>query len=107
MRRCNIKSLIGKHVVGQHGRQVGIVSDLLVNIESWQLEAIMIELSRESSEDLHLKQKWFGAQIVNLPISEISGVTDSLVLKHSLEEIEFSDRSPMDPELDISKEAAV
>jgi sporulation protein YlmC with PRC-barrel domain len=106
MKQCNIKNLIGKNILGQHGREVGTVLKLLMNIETWQLETIVVKLNRESLEDLHLKKKWFGTQIVNLPVSAVSGVTDSLILNNPLEEMVFSGGSTVDLETANAKEIA-
>ena len=51
-------------------------------------------INREALDDLKLKRPWFGTQTVHVPVSEISGATDNLVLKSLLEKMEFSGGKP-------------
>ena len=83
-------SLVGMKIIGQHGREVGVISDMFADVETWHLQSLEVKLNRETLDDLRLKRPWFGTQTVHVPVSEISGATDTLVLKHSLEEMEFS-----------------
>jgi hypothetical protein len=39
---------------------------------------------------LKRKRTWIGTQTIRIPIGEISGATDNLVLKRPLEEMDFS-----------------
>ena len=80
--------------IGQHGREVGIITDMLANVETWQLQSLEVKLNRETLDDLKLKLPWFGTQTVHVPVSDISGATDNLVLKCLLEEMEFSGGKP-------------
>ncbi len=98
MNQSNVKSLLGMKIIGQHGREIGVISDMLVDVETWQLQSLEVKLNRETLDDLKLKRKWFGTQTVHVPASEISGATDNLVLKSLLEEMEFSGGTPADAE---------
>jgi sporulation protein YlmC with PRC-barrel domain len=90
MNQSKVMSLVGIEIIGQHGREVGIITDMLVDVDTWQLQSLEVKLNRESLNDLKLKRPWFGTQTVHVPVREISGATDKLVLKHALEEMEFS-----------------
>jgi sporulation protein YlmC with PRC-barrel domain len=89
-----VMSLVGMKIIGQHGREVGIITDILANVETWQLQSLEVKLNRATLDDLKLKLSWFGTQTVHVPVSDISGATDNLVLKCLLEEIEFSGGKP-------------
>jgi hypothetical protein len=41
-------------------------------------------------DELKLKRRWFETQTIRVPVGEISGATDNLVPKCSLEEMVFS-----------------
>ena len=94
MDQSKVMSLVGMKIIGQHGRAVGVISDMFANVETWQLESLEVKLNRETLDDLKLKRPWFGTQTVHVPVSEISGATDNLVLIHSLEEVAFSGGKP-------------
>ena len=94
MNDSRVMSLVGMKIIGQHGREVGIITDMLANVETWQLQSLEVKLNRETLDDLKLKLPWFRTQSVHVPVSEISGATDNLVLKCLLEEMEFSGGKP-------------
>ena len=90
MNQSNVKSLLGIRVIGQHGREIGVITDLLADVETWQLHSLEVKLNRETLDALQLKRPWFGTQTVHVPVGGISGATDNLVLKSPLEDMEFS-----------------
>ena len=94
MNQSKVMNLMGLKIIGQHGREIGIITDMLANVETWQLQSLEVKLNRETLDDLKLKLPWFGTQTVHVPVSEISGATDNLVLKCLLEEMEFSGGKP-------------
>ena len=94
MSQSNVMSLMGLEIIGQHGREIGVITDMFADVETWQLQGLEVRLNRETLDELKLKRPWFGSQTVHVPVSEISGATDNLVLKHRLEEMEFSGGKP-------------
>jgi len=94
MNQSNVISLMGMKVIGQHGREIGVIADMSADVETWQLQSLEVKLNRETLDDLKLKRPWFGTQTVHVPVSEISGATDNLVLKSLLEEMEFFGGKP-------------
>ena len=96
MAQSKVMSLVGMKIIGQHGRAVGVISDMFADVETWQLQSLEVKLNRETLDDLKLKRPWFGTQTVHVPVKEISGATETLVLKHPLEEMEFSGGKPAD-----------
>ena len=94
MNQSNVKSLLGMKIIGQHGREIGVITDMFADVETWQLQSLEVKLNRETLDDLKLKRTWFGTQTVRVPVSEISGATDNLVLKSILEEMDFSGGKP-------------
>lgn len=94
MSQSKVMSLVGLPIIGQHGREIGVITDMLADVDTWQLQSLEVKLNRETLDELELKRPWFGTQTVLVPVSEISGVTDNLVLKHPLEEMEFSGGKP-------------
>ena len=54
MNESNVMSLVGMKIIGQHGREVGIITDMLANVETWQLQSLEVKLNRETLDDLKL-----------------------------------------------------
>jgi sporulation protein YlmC with PRC-barrel domain len=94
MNQSNVKSLLGMKIIGQHGREIGVIIDMFADVETWQLQSLEVKLNRETLDDLKLERTWFGTQTVRVPASEILGATDNLVLLSRLEEMEFSGGKP-------------
>jgi sporulation protein YlmC with PRC-barrel domain len=86
--------IIGKSVIGQHGREIGRVLDVGIDAESWKVISLQVKLSRKVHHDLNLKQLLFRSQTVTLPIAEVSGVSDTVVLRIALDKLAFSGGIP-------------
>ncbi len=87
-------SLKGIRIIGQHGREIGVVTDVYISVKTWQCQSLEVKLNRDALEDLKLKRPWFGTQTVQVPVDAISGATENLVLKSALEDLEFSGGRP-------------
>lgn len=90
MRESKLTNLIGMKIIGQHGRDIGVIADMSADVETWQLQTLEVRLNRATLDELKLRRPWFGTQTIQVPVGEISGATDNLVLKCPLEEMEFS-----------------
>lgn len=98
MNQSNVMSLsglVGMKIIGQHGREIGVITDVFADVDAWQLQSLEVKLNREALEDLKLKRPLFGSQTVHVPVSEISGATDRLIIKSPLEKMEFSGGKPI------------
>lgn len=87
---------MGPNIIGQHGREVGVITDMLADIETWQVQSLELKLNRETRNDLKLKKPWFRIKTVQVPIGEISGAseTEIQVLKSLLEKMELYGGKP-------------
>ena len=41
-------SLVGMKIIGQHGREVGVISDMFADVETWHLQSLEVKLNRET-----------------------------------------------------------
>lgn len=94
MNQSNIISLMGMRIIGQHGREIGVITNMFADVDTWQLQSLEVKLNRNTLNELKLQRPWFRTQTVQLPVSEISGATDTLVLKSVIEEMDFSGGTP-------------
>ncbi len=86
--------IIGKSVIGQHGREIGRVLDVGVDAATWMVVSLHVKLNRKVHHDLNLKQLLLRSQTITLPIADVSGVSDTVVLGRTLEHLVFSDGIP-------------
>lgn len=97
MSESKVTNLIGMKIIGQHGRDIGVVADISADVGTWQLQNLEVKFNRATLDELKLKLPWFGTQTICVPVREISGATDNLVLKHPLEEMEFFKGTTAEP----------
>jgi sporulation protein YlmC with PRC-barrel domain len=83
-----------KAVIGQHGRELGSVQNLSIDTASWKVVTLHVKLERAVLDDLNLKRFVFSAQSIDIPVGEVSGVGDALVLKRPLEDLIFEGGVP-------------
>ncbi len=99
--------IIGKSVIGQHGREIGRVLDVGVDAASWRVVSLQVKLDRNVHHDLNLKRMLLRSQTVTLPIADVSGVSDTVVLGRTLEHLVFSGGIPeAEPRAELPSEAS-
>lgn len=87
MSEIKFSELEGKGVLTQDGREIGAVSDCVIDHEGWSIETLVVKLARDLLEEFHMKRPMFGTQTIQLPTSYISGVSDRVVLHKKLAEL--------------------
>ena len=78
--------LRGMRVVGANGRSFGDVDDLDVDVESWRIASVIVRVSSTAVVDLGLEKPFWTHARLTIPVDHISGASDSLVLRTTLEE---------------------
>lgn len=89
-RYANHNDVVGLRIVGHHGREIGVVAEAQLDLESWKVTSLEVELTPDALADLKLKKPWFGRQTVSVPTNQVAGACDVLVLKVPVEDMEFS-----------------
>ncbi|HEY8429590.1 MAG TPA: PRC-barrel domain-containing protein [Sandaracinaceae bacterium] len=87
MSRIKFTELSGKDVISQDGRELGSVSDVVLDSSSWRIEALVVKLDRDLLEAFHMKRPMFGTQTIQLPTGHVSGVGDKVILVKTLKEL--------------------
>jgi sporulation protein YlmC with PRC-barrel domain len=83
--------LMGKKVLAQHGKEIGEIDAVFVDVAGWRVTALRVKLERSVLEDLDLEQPFlFGTQSVKMPVEHVSGIADVVVLKDPVEKISFA-----------------
>ncbi|MBZ0118239.1 MAG: PRC-barrel domain-containing protein [Sandaracinaceae bacterium] len=86
MARMNASDLIGKDILCQDGRELGSVKDLMFDAESWTIGVLVVKLARDVLETLHMKRPLIGTQTMHVPVTDVSGVSDKVILTRALAE---------------------
>ena len=48
MDQSKVMSLVGMKIIGQHGREVGVITDMFADVETWHLQSLEVKLNRET-----------------------------------------------------------
>jgi sporulation protein YlmC with PRC-barrel domain len=82
----SFKDLSNKYVICAGGFDLGQISGIEVNTNTWQVTHLHVKLSKSASEDLGFKKR-FGSSTVCVPIKLVSSVGDNILLNKSLDEL--------------------
>ena len=97
--------LLGKTVIGQHGRKIGRIQDVVFDLQSFRITDLKIKLARSVHEDLGLAYTWFDRQSVDVPVDQVSGVSDNLVLSVPLSGMRYTGGVPEAPPTQVLPES--
>ncbi len=79
--------LEGKRVFAQHGRDIGTLVGVEIEVASFRVVALEIKLRREVVESLNVKMPLLGSPTIRLGVEHVSAVTDTIVLTSTVEEL--------------------
>ena len=82
----SFKDLSDKFVICAGGFDLGQISGVEINVDTWQVTHLHVKLSKSASEDLGFKKR-FRSSTVCLPISLVSKVGDNILLNKCLDEL--------------------
>ncbi|MDX1534792.1 MAG: hypothetical protein R3291_04160 [Thermoplasmata archaeon] len=80
------KDILNKTVITRDARVLGKLGSPLVDLE-WKVPRLSILLSRDVADRLEIRKPFFGSPRVFVEPSEVSSLTDNLVLTRKLEEM--------------------
>ena len=78
--------LSGKYVICAGGFDLGAISGLEMDTNSWQVTHLHVKLSKAASGDLGFKKR-FRSSTVCMPIALVASVGDNILLNKSLDEL--------------------
>jgi sporulation protein YlmC with PRC-barrel domain len=97
MTSLTVAELQGIPVVSQDGRELGEVESFVIDIDTWRVEKVEIKVRKRVLEELNLRRPLLGTQVIQVRAEEISGVSDTLVLKSDLSELTFDGGEAEEP----------
>jgi sporulation protein YlmC with PRC-barrel domain len=72
--------LRGRTVIDGDGRAIGLVDGVLVDSQSWRVEAFRVKLRREAAEEVGMAYRVFGGTALDLPITLVHAAGDAIIL---------------------------
>jgi sporulation protein YlmC with PRC-barrel domain len=73
-------------VVGANGRVFGDVDDIEIDAETWRMTNLIVRVSSAAVLDLGLDKPFWSRARLSVPVHQVSGATEVVVLKSSLGE---------------------
>ena len=82
-----ITRLFWKKAVTSDNFELGEINSAEVDMNTWQITNLYVNLSEEASKALGFKHPYLGRVMVCLPVSTIKSITDKAVLSQTIEEL--------------------
>ena len=80
MRVVYEEALSGRSVIDSAGRSIGEIVGLLVDPETWRIEAIRVKLHKDVTQEIGASHGAFRAARLDVPTSFIQNISDAVVL---------------------------
>ena len=95
----SMEKLEGKSVLSKDGRRLGEVTGAHLNPDTWHIELLTVRLDRGLVTEFGMAPKLFGSYDVGIRTEHVSAVSDALILKTTLAELEAAREadSPFQP----------
>lgn len=75
----------GRTVIDGTGRVVGQADGLVVDTASWSVRVVRVKLDRDVAKQTGQPHKAFRAAMIDVPVSGIAAVGDTIVLRAAIE----------------------
>ncbi len=85
--QISVNDLQGRTVVDITGRVLGRVGVLMVDTQSWAVQALTLKLRREPARELGLHWSLFRAPTIEIPTGLVIGASDTVILRAALDEL--------------------
>lgn len=94
MRAVYEEALSGRSVIDSSGRSVGEVVGLLIDSETWRIEALRIKLHKDVTDEIGASHGTFRAARLDVPTSFIHNVSDAVVLSGPIGTLQTLEQQP-------------
>ena len=92
--RLSDKTLLGRTAISADGKVIGSISELFVSTSDWRVESIQIELNKDIADRIGANRTMFHRGTIELPVSFVQSVSDTVVLTVDVEQLREARRSP-------------
>jgi sporulation protein YlmC with PRC-barrel domain len=94
MRVVYEEALSGRSVIDSSGRSVGEVVGLLIDPETWRIEALRVKLHKDVTEEIGASHGTFRAARLDVPTAFIHNVSDAIVLSGPIGTLRTLEQQP-------------
>ena len=77
----NIANILSKQVIGNDGKEVGTVADVMVETSGWKFPYVLIKLNKDVHRTFTLNQCPDCERNVLLPLGKVQSIGDNVMLK--------------------------
>src|ERR1041385_7988339 len=91
--RLSDESLRGRTVICADGKAIGAIAELFISSTGWQVESIRIELRKDVADRIGANRTVFRHGTIELPVSFIQSVSDTVLLSVGVEKLREAHRS--------------
>ena len=92
--RLSDQTLHDRTVISADGKAIGSITELFVSTSDWRIESIRIQLRKDIAERIGADHSIFRRGTLELPVSFIQSVSDTVVLSVNLEQLREAHRTP-------------
>ena len=94
MRAVYEETLSGRSVIDSSGRSVGEVVGLLIDSETWRIEALRVKLHKDVTDEIGASHGTFRAARLDVPVAFIHNVSDAVVLSGPIGTLQTLEQQP-------------
>jgi len=92
--RLSDKTLLGRTAISADGKVIGAISELFISTTEWRVESIQIELNKDIADRIGANRTMFHRGTIELPVSFVQSVSDTVVLTINVEQLREARRPP-------------
>lgn len=81
-------------MIAADGGAVGTLIELFISADDWRIEAIRIELRDDIADRIGAKRSFFHRATIELPITVVQSVSDTVVLAVDVDHLHEAHRPP-------------
>lgn len=85
--RMTEENIRGRRVVASDGQTVGEVDALVWNSDGWRIESLRVKLMKDIADKIGAPRSLFHAGALDIPVSIVQSVSDSVVLSVPIGEL--------------------
>ena len=94
MRLVYEESLSGRSVIDSTGRSIGEVTALLIDAETWRVDAVRVKLHKDVTDEIGASHGTFRAARLDVPTAFIHNVSDAVVLSGPIGALRTVEQQP-------------
>ncbi|HSD90171.1 MAG TPA: PRC-barrel domain-containing protein [Kofleriaceae bacterium] len=92
--RISDETLHDRTVISADGKAIGSISELFISTSDWRIESVRIELHKDIADRIGSSRTIFHRGTIELPVSFIQSVSDTVVLSVDVDQLREVHRTP-------------